>query len=121
METFKLNGRTYKAKEIDFNFVSMLGENGIALTEITKKVLPSIRVYVAYCMNGAELEMAGNEINMHVLNGGTLDDISKVFVEKMNESDFFRALNSKEEPEKETTATSGKGTKKNQKEQEASE
>ena len=121
METFKLNGHVYKAKEVDFNFAAMLGENGIALPEMTKKILPALRVYVAYCMSAPDLELAGNEINMHIINGGNLEDITNVFVEKINESDFFRALSNKT-VEEGTETKAGKGsTKKSQSEAEASE
>lgn len=121
METFKLNGRIYKAKEVDFNFAAMLGENGIALQEITKKILPALRVYVAFCMNDVDLEIAGNEINAHIISGGTLDDISTVFVEKLNDSDFFQALANKGTEEETATKTRKGNAKKNQSEAEVSE
>ena len=111
METFKLNGRTYKARDIDFNFVCILGENDIDINEIGKKVLPSLRVYVAYCMGGTDTNLAGNEINLHILNGGTLEDITSVFVEKVNESAFFQAL-SKQSGTETTATTTKKGSKK---------
>lgn len=90
-ERITINGKAYKAKEIDFNFICELGEAGIDISEISKKIIPTVRVYVAYCM-GTDLDTAGAEINSHVVNGGTFDEISEVFSEKADESDFFRAL-----------------------------
>ena len=121
MENFKLNGRVYKAREVDFNFVAMLGENGISVTDITKKILPSLRVYVAFCMNSDDLEMAGSEINLHIINGGALDDISAVFVEKLNDSDFFQALSNRTNNEESATGNRKGNTKKSQKEAVVSE
>lgn len=121
MENFKLNGRVYKAREVDFNFVAMLGENGIFVTEITKKILPSLRVYVAFCMNSDDLEMAGNEINLHIINGGALDDITAVFVEKLNDSDFFQALSSRTNDKETEKGNRKSNTKKSQSEEEVSE
>lgn len=111
METLKLNGRTFRARDIDFNFVCILGENDIDIQEIGKKVLPSLRVYVAYCMGVDDTDIAGNEINLHILNGGSLEDISSVFVAKVNESAFFQAIG-KQSGTKETAATTKKSTKK---------
>ena len=71
-EMFSLNGRNYKAKEIDFNFVCELGLNGIDITEIQTKIMGAIRVYIAYCM-GTDVMTAGDEINLHIINGGTLE------------------------------------------------
>jgi hypothetical protein len=80
-ETIVINKRSYKAKELDFNFLCELGENGIDIQDIDKKILPVVRIYVAYCM-GVDNEIAGNEISRHIINGGTFDDFTTVFNEK---------------------------------------
>ena len=109
MEKFTLNKRVYQAKELDFNFICILGENNIDLSDIGKKVLPAIRCYVAYCMD-ADVDVAGTEINAHVINGGKLEDIINVFNEKAEESDFFQALGKTETQETPTTKKSKKDT-----------
>lgn len=91
-EMILLNGRSYKAKELDFNFVCELGLNGIDITEVQTKIMGAIRVYIAYCMN-TDVYRAGDEINLHIINGGTLEGIVDVFSNKAEESDFFHALN----------------------------
>lgn len=101
MERFTVNKRSYEAREIDFNFICDLQEAGIGLDEIQRKILPATRVYVAYCM-GTAVEIAGNEINSHVINGGDLTELINVFTEKASESGFFRALESGSEVETET-------------------
>ena len=107
-ETISINNRVYKAKELDFNFLCMLGENGIDITDIDKKILPVVRLYAAYCMD-VDAEVAGTEINLHIINGGQIEDVMNVFSEKANDSDFFRALN---KSEKKTTQK--RNTKKNE-------
>lgn len=101
MENFKVNGKVYKAKELDFNFLCDLADNGIQIEEIDKKILPTVRTYVAYCM-GVDTETAGAEISKHIINGGNMEDIINVFSEKAENSDFFQALNKNEEVEKKT-------------------
>ena len=108
-EMITVNGRAYKAKELDFNFLCILGEQGINITDISKKILPTIRAYLAYCMD-VEPDIAGNELNAHVINGGSFEDITDVFNQKAEESDFFRALESK----KEQKANPKRNTKKNE-------
>ena len=114
METFTINGRTVRAKEADFNFICDLGENSIEMDDISKKPLNAIRQYVAFCM-GVSAEVAGNELNAHIINGGNFEEIINVFREQMESSGFFRALNN-QSGSKEATATQTKNTKKNAKE-----
>ena len=105
-EKMTINGKVYKAKDLDFNFLCELGEAGIDIGDISKKLIPTVRVYVAYCM-GVDLETAGEEINNHVINGGTFDEITEAFSTKADESDFFRALGKAAE-----TTTPKRATKK---------
>ena len=92
----KLNGRAIRAAEVDFNYVSMLGENNIGINEIGRKQLPALRVYVAHC-TGLDVETAGELINQHIINGGDIVDVMTTFGKKCDESAFFRAISSKTE------------------------
>lgn len=87
----KIDGRSVRAADVDFNFVAMLAENGIQLNEMGKKMIPTIRCYVAHCMN-MDVEIAGDMLQNHIVNGGNLADIMQVFSKKCEESDFFRSL-----------------------------
>ena len=91
-ENITVNGRVYKAKELDFNFLCSLGDNGIDISDIDKKMLPALRVYVAFCMD-TSVEEAGDELSRHIIGGGNFEDIVSTFGEKAEDSDFFRALN----------------------------
>lgn len=93
-EMICVNGKNYKAKDLNFNFLCDLGENGIEINDIGTKVLSALRVYIAFCMN-TDVETAGNEISLHCINGGTLDELAKVFNQKAEESDFFRSMGEK--------------------------
>ena len=60
-ENITVNGRVYKAKELDFNFLCNLGDNGIDISDIDKKMLPALRVpaddhllHVRSCPRGAQ-------------------------------------------------------------------
>lgn len=109
MENIKINNRVYKAREIDFNFICELGENGIDISDMGQKILPTIRVYLAYCM-GVSPEIAGDEMNAHMINGGSLTEIVEVFNEKVETSGFFLAINKTTVPE-ETPKKTTKKTK----------
>lgn len=91
-ENITVNGRVYRAKELDFNFLCSLGDNGIDISDIDKKMLPALRVYVAFCMD-TSVEEAGDELSRHIIGGGNFEDIVSTFGEKAEDSDFFRALN----------------------------
>lgn len=112
-ETIVVNGKTYPAKEITFNFVCELEMNGIEFTEVGTRMLPAVRCYIAYCM-GTNIEKAGDVINQHFINGGDFTEILEVFGEKLQTSDFFQAIN--ETTKKKVTKSNPK-----KKEQEVSE
>ena len=95
---FTINDKRYQAKPFDFNTVCDLEDNGVSLAEMTKKPMSMARAYFALCFNG-DKEKAGIEIQEHVKKGGNFNDLYTVMGEEMNESDFFRALNQKEEQE----------------------
>jgi len=107
-ERITINGKVYQAKELDFNFLCDLGDNGIDVTEIDKKMLSTVRVYIAYCM-GVDVAKAGDEINQHSIKNGGINDLIEVFSEKAEDSDFFRSLdrNSKTDSQKKDTEKNG--------------
>ena len=94
MEKILLNGKVYQAKEIDFNYICMLEVEGIEFSRIGTGFFNMLKVYVAYCMD-VEPEYAGEEINKHVMNGGKLTEITNTLSEKLETSDFFRAISEK--------------------------
>lgn len=113
-ETIKVNGRVYKAREIDFDFICDLDAfGGISMADLESKVLPAFRFYVASCM-GVSTKVAARELQEHVIKEGNFEDVMKVFAEKIETSDFFQALTKQAKQE----ATSEKSSKKKEEESE---
>jgi len=96
MRTFTINGKRYNAKPFDFNLVCNLEDNGVSLTQMKEKPMSMVRAYFAECAGG-DKDVAGAEIQAHVIAGGNLNGLYEVMGAEMNESDFFQALNKKEE------------------------
>ena len=84
-----INGKSYKATEFDLNLLCDFEDAGISLDSIDSKMFNVIRQYVASSMN-TDVKTAGREISEHLKNGGTLEDISDVMSDMMNDSGFFR-------------------------------
>ena len=89
--TFTINGKLYQAREITFNTICELEDAGVSLTEIESKPISTVRSYFAICLGGNK-EVAGQEIERHIINGGNLDEIMTAFREELADSDFFQAL-----------------------------
>lgn len=92
MNTFKINNKEYKAKAFDFNLVCDLEDMGISLSEAGNKPFAVVRAYFAIC-TGKGKEYAGSELEQHIVNGGSLDDVMNAMNIEMEKSDFFRNLN----------------------------
>lgn len=110
---FTLNNKRYEAREFDFNLICDLQEMGIDILDMSsmrKNPIVAIRAYASLCI-GADKDVAGEEIQAHVVNGGGFDEILTAMQKMMEESDFFRALN--KEPEE----TAQKATQKKSKEE----
>lgn len=108
---FNVNGKTYKAKEFDFNFMCDLEDQNLSLADIDKKPMSLIRAYLAF---SAEItkEDAGKEIEEHFEKGGKFNDILEIMSAQMQDSGFFRAIReSKEEGAGETSTKSAKTKK----------
>lgn len=98
MKHFTINGKDYRSKEIDFNFVCDLEDNGVSLASANEKPMSMVRAYFALCA-GRNKEYAGKEMQEHVLNGGDFDEIMEVMGAEMEASGFFQALSKKKEEE----------------------
>lgn len=88
MKTFEINGKEYSGKPFDFNLVCDLEDMGVSVESMEEKPMSMVRGYIALCM-GKRRTDAGLEIQEHILNGGTMDDATKVMQEEMEQSDFF--------------------------------
>ena len=98
MKTFTVNGKEYRAKAFDFNLMCDFEDMGISLADMTSKPMAVIRAYFSLC-TGKGKEFAGKEMEQHIVNGGSFDDVIIAMNEEMEKSDFFRNLNKTEETE----------------------
>lgn len=102
MRTFTLNNITYTALPFGFNTICDLEDLGVSLEDMNTKPLSMVRAYIGLCI-GKDKVFTGKQIEEHMINGGTLQDVISVMSEEMNDSDFFRSLT--QTAEAETTAT----------------
>ena len=102
MKSFEINGITYKAAEFDFNLTCEIEEKGMSLADIRKKPMSFLRTYVALS-GDMDVDIAGKEIEAHIMNGGTLDSVMDVMLEQLENSGFFRKLFGEEPATEETT------------------
>lgn len=98
MRRFLVNGKTYKSKELDFNAMCDLEDMGASMVDIKSKNMSLIRAYLAFCGN-ISAEEAGNEIMLHLKNGGKFDEIMEELKVAIENSDFFRFLKERSEEE----------------------
>lgn len=108
---FTINNRRYEARDFDYNMICDLSEMGVNIldmSEIRKNPTNTIRAYVALCMD-VEKDIAGDELQKHIVGGGSFDDVMNVMTSMIEESDFFQALGKTAE---ETTPAESKKAKK---------
>lgn len=91
MKTFKINEKEYVAKPFDFNLICDLEDMGVSLQDAGRKPMVMIRAYFALC-SGGNAEFAGKEMEQHLINGGSFDEISNLMSDELEKSDFFRSL-----------------------------
>lgn len=95
MKEFTLNGKKYDAIRITFNDVCDLQDMGVDLTKITKlNALPTMRAIISLAF-GKDRELAGQEIEQHIINGGSIEDLTEIVKDAVEDSGFFKALNKK--------------------------
>lgn len=94
-----INGTEYDYPEMDFNAICDLQENGVDVfnpKSMSKKPILTARAIVAWAL-GIEVEEAGEEIQKHILNGGSLDGLFTGFFEVVEDSGFFKSLRGRNE------------------------
>ena len=88
-----INKKAYGVKKIDFNAICELEDYGVSLADLAtfkKKPFSLFRGCFAF-HSGLTLEQASNEMEQHLVDGGTFDDFQP-FVDALVESDFFDKL-----------------------------
>lgn len=90
-----INDKNYTMPELNFNTMCQLEDMGISLTEMDKKVLTTVRGFLALAMDG-DHEKAGKELQLHLENGGSMDHIVQEINHAVEESGFFQAMNGRQ-------------------------
>ena len=90
----KLNGKEYKIPEFDFNAVCQLEELGIDLIGQNAKPLSTLRAFVALAVGATE--KAGKELETHLANGGSLEEVMKEVNAALQKSGFFQRMQQRE-------------------------
>ena len=94
---FTINGTEYEGAKYDYNTHCDMKDMGVDISKFTKNPEGIIRAYLAVS-SGMDLRMAGDEINEHIINGGSLDGIMEALANEVNNSGFFqKAKGSKKE------------------------
>ena len=88
---FTVNGITYTAKPFDFGTTCDLETYGVSISDARKKGMSFIRAYFAICAD-IDLEDAAEELQEHLINGGTFEELTAAMKKEMNNSDFFQAM-----------------------------
>ena len=96
MKSFTVNGVKYTAKEFTYNVICDLEDMGVQLSDFGAKPMSMVRAYLSICA-GKDADFAGKEIEEHIINGGSLEDIMNAMSDAMDKSGFFRALNNRTE------------------------
>ena len=95
-----INGKFYKDVDLTFNTVCKIEDMGVPITSIGDNIMSAARAYVALCMR-VPLEKAGEELESHVVAGGSMKEIIEIFNRKVDESGFFLALRKQTEEQEE--------------------
>lgn len=93
MKKFKLNGNEYEFEGLTFNSVCRLEELGVDITSANEKPMSFLRAILALAVGDANT--AGDELQAHLMSGGSLDEIAKIISEEIADSDFFQAVQGK--------------------------
>lgn len=91
--TFKLNGKEYKAKELDYNAVCDLQDLGVDISKLGSNIgLSEIRAIIAVVTFNGDTRKSGNLIGEHLVSGGTFEEVVDIVAKLVEESGFFQAL-----------------------------
>lgn len=88
---FTVNGKEYEGAKYNYNTSCEFEEMGVSIAELGRKPQSVMRAYLAIS-GGMDLDDAGNEIEQHLINGGTLTDIQNAFAKELSDSGFFKSL-----------------------------
>lgn len=90
MKKITINGKDYTLKPIDFGAMCELEELGLDISNIQKQTFKTVRALASHTM-GVDVDVAGNEIQAHIVGGGKIEDLKPLF-DNLLDSDFFQHI-----------------------------
>lgn len=90
MKRFTINNKEYDYKEFGIDIMCQLEEANVSPLDMLKKPISFVRTYFEIC-TGMNTDKANKELEEHVINGGTFDEILDIINEDWEKSDFFQA------------------------------
>lgn len=91
---YKLNNKEYETKEVNFREIVKMEKCGVDIANLGKgNTFAQTCCMVSY-ITGLSKDKALDEIDEHLNNGGTFEDVIKCF-EVLTESDFFKKVGAK--------------------------
>ena len=85
---FTINGKEYRAAKFNYNTACELEEYGVKVENLNKKPKNALRAYFAIS-SGMDIDDAGEEIERHILNGGSMQELSVALLTELDKSAFF--------------------------------
>ena len=85
-----INDKEDEIPDFSFNTICDLGEIGVSLESLNTNPMGLLRGVLAVVIGNKQL--AGEEIEKHVLAGGNLAPFSEIVAKKIEESGFFQHL-----------------------------
>lgn len=93
MKKVTINNKKYDVPELTFKHFTTMEEQGFSIVESFRKKQYLLMAMGFTCaITGLEREEAEELLTQHVLGGGNIVDIVKVFNEAASESDFFSKM-----------------------------
>lgn len=96
---FTINGNEYEGAKYNYNTHCDMKALGVDITKFADNPEGAMRAYFAVS-SGMNLSMAGDEIEAHIIGGGSLNDLLVCLSEEVQNSGFFQALKDNKEPKK---------------------
>ena len=104
MSKFKVNGKEYEGRDLDFLFLLHLDKSGVSSGDLSS--MSAINAFLSFC-SGMSEEQAADEITAHVINndGEFPTELIETYNKYLEESGFFLALSRRGQQSEEETET----------------
>lgn len=95
----ELNAKTYEIEGFTFGTLCALEERKISIADLNHKPMSFLRDFISI-QTGLNRTDTEKEINDHIANGGSIEDLMNTITQCLEESGFFQKLVATPKPEK---------------------